>query len=257
MERTSKRASAWSLLALGLVLLTGCGGSKTSTVVQGRVVDGSGLPLYGVQVVVGSTQTYTDSSGRFSFIGLSTGSHVVVGVLTGYQISPVIVNVPTASLVTLTATRTTVAPTLSATVSSSTIDTFGGTVTLTAVAASPLGNALTVNATAAFGSTPVYFQAGLTAGTWVASLTPPNTLTDHTHLPFTATGALNTYSATVTLPGNTTTLPKDFVFAVAAQDGALQTAVTVKVTAAGLLVPGGVTGGTTPGGGGPPIPSIR
>ena len=84
------------IAVLEVAVVGGCGGGGGGggATLSGRVIDGgTGQPLQGVRVALGSSSTTTQADGRFTLSGLSPGSGVLTAQLAGYEITTVQVTI--------------------------------------------------------------------------------------------------------------------------------------------------------------------
>lgn len=85
------------LIVAAFVALSGCGGGGGgggSATLTGRVVNGAtDVPLQGVRVALGSSNTTTASDGRFTLSGVPLGSGVLSAQLTGFEVTTVAVDI--------------------------------------------------------------------------------------------------------------------------------------------------------------------
>jgi hypothetical protein len=83
------------IASLVVVILAGCGsGGSSGSTLTGTVVNGAtDVPLSGVRVALGNSNTTTNASGAFTLTGLSTGAGVLTAQIAGYEISSVQVDI--------------------------------------------------------------------------------------------------------------------------------------------------------------------
>jgi hypothetical protein len=219
--------------AMATLAMVGCGSDggpvATPPTLSGVVIDGTGNRLSGVRIVVGQQQALSNTQGAFAITsGLALGPVTVAGTLTGYQIDPELVTLANGpNNVVLRARRTSQAPTVTVSALPATLTFIGGQTTITVTADDPEFDPLTVSGSSERGT-----------------------------LAFTAIG-YGLYQATLDLPGNAATTARVYPVSVVVSDGINRIQQSANVTVSGVGTPSGIDNGTTPGGGGPPIPNIR
>jgi hypothetical protein len=224
-----------ALAALTAFGLTACGDNGTvagNGNVTGFVWDGS-HPVPDALVTVGTQNTRTGLDGRFTLTNIPVGQYQVTVTKPGYRFEPVTVNVTSNGLAQqdVQGQRSSSPPTLTATVTPTQLQFTGGQVTVSATASDVDGDLETVTAAYDDGQ-------GGTGAVVLTAATPGR------------------YTGTATLPPNTTTTARSYTFTVTATDGLNDVSKQQAVTVKPILAPIDV-GGSTGGGGQPPIPSMR
>jgi hypothetical protein len=87
------------IAALFAVVIAGCGGGTSGGAsLTGRVVDGgSGSPIQGVRVALGTANANSAADGGFTLTGVALGSGILTAQMSGYEVASVPVTVTAGS----------------------------------------------------------------------------------------------------------------------------------------------------------------